>query len=62
MGVMPKQVLRMDVKDHPANNIPNATDHHDGTVINPQDIDENGKLPKSLNQLEDEISNGGING
>lgn len=23
----------MDVKDHPSNTVPNATEHHDGTVL-----------------------------
>lgn len=35
MADLPSPGTAMDVNDHPANTVPDATDHHDGTVLNP---------------------------
>jgi len=30
---MPEEGTSMDVRDHPAHGLPQATDHHDGTIL-----------------------------
>lgn len=50
MADYPDQGTPMDASDHPANTVPDATDHHDGSVFNVPSRDYS-KQPASLGEI-----------